>query len=121
MFAHLRLHFNKTENVFHVTTQIFGIMTEKNVRAAPRHTFITKIAEDASVQTIYHLILELNAFNVSSQVTGTQIKEDVFNVQTSKSMTESEEFALPVPRQLHSLKITNATVVHKTHITTRPG
>jgi hypothetical protein len=94
-------------------------MREKNVRAVPKHTFITKIAEDASVQTIFHLILELNAFNVSSQVTGTRIKEDVLNVQTSKYTTESKDSALHAQRQLHSLKIMNATVVHKIHITTR--
>ena len=108
------------ENASHATIQVFGIMTIKNVKAVLRHTSTTKIAEDAYVQTICRLILVSSAFNVSSQVTGTLIKEDAFSVLTNKFTTESEEFVLPAPRQLHSSRITNVTVVHKTHITTRP-
>ena len=108
------------ENAFHVITQTFGITTVKNVKAVLKHMSTTKIAEDANAQTICHLILVSNAFNVSSQVTGTQIKEDVFSVQTSKSTIESEQFVPHAPSQLHSLRITNVTVVHKTRITIRP-
>lgn len=76
------------ENAFLATIQVFGIMKIKNVKVAQRHTFTTKIAENASVQTIYRLIRGLNVCNVLSQVTGMQAKEDAFNVQTNKSMTD---------------------------------
>lgn len=107
------------ENAFHVTTQTSGIMTVKNAKAVQKHMYTTKIAEDANAQIICHLILVSNVFNVSSQVIGTQIKEDVFSVQMNKSTIESEQFAPHAPSQLHSLRITNVTVVHKTRITTR--
>jgi hypothetical protein len=76
------------ENAYLATIQVFGIMKIKNVKVAQRHTFITKIAENAYVQTIYRLIRGLNVCNVLNQVTGMQTKEDAFNVQTNKSMTD---------------------------------
>ena len=81
--------------------------------------FTIKIAEDVSAQTICLLIQVSNVYNVPNQVTGTQIKEDAFSVQTNKSMTGSEEFALHARNQLLFSKIMNATLAHKTLIMTR--
>jgi hypothetical protein len=76
------------ENAFLATIQVSGIMRIQNVKVAQRHMFTTKIAENAYVQTIYRLIRGLNVCNVSSQATGMQTKEDAFNVQTNKSLTD---------------------------------
>lgn len=108
------------ENAFRATTLISGIMTGKNAKIVPRHTFTTKTAENVFALIIYPLTLVLSVFNVLSQAIGMQTKEDAFNVQTNKFTIESEQSAHHVQSLLHCSRITNVTVVHKIHITIRP-
>lgn len=105
------------ENVFRATIQIFGIMIVKNAKDAPKHTSLKNKEENVFVLTTLLLILGLNVFNVSSQVTGMPIKEDASNVQMNKSMIESKVTAHLAHKMLLFSKTMNVMHVQNIHIT----
>lgn len=52
------------ENAYLVIIPTSGTTTETDAKAVLKHMFLTKSAEDAFVQTIYHSTLALNVYNV---------------------------------------------------------
>jgi hypothetical protein len=120
VYALRNLLLKKTENVYHVTIQTFGITIRKNVNPVLPHMFMTRIEESVFVLAVNLLIQEVNVSNVWNQVTGSLINEDVSNVQTNKSTIESEVFAFHVLKMPLFLKIMNATLALTIVIMTRP-
>lgn len=87
VFVHLKPHFKRMENVFHVIILTSGTMIGKNVKAVLQHMYLIRKEENVFVQQANLLIQDLHVSNVYNQVTGIQTREDVCNVQMNKFMT----------------------------------